>query len=326
MKKIKAMAVSLAFFTLVACGGGEYVSTVKKGSLQACPDFTVGEMFDGFLEKTKWQHVTENGIDYVNVSGITAGRGKPENIFMQFWVRNDGFGVQALKIDGEAGNNADVLVILRRMCAPLIEKAKAEQAKEKEAKKEEERIKEQKIQEEARKEKERMSKVRVILAEPLKDPRDGTKYKTVKIGEQTWMAENLNIEMGNSKCYGNNPANCKKYGRLYNWETAMNACPSGWHLPSDDEYGKLERGGKYLKAKSGWKNNGTDNYGFSALPGGYGNSSGGFNEVGDSGYWWSATEYDANFSYYEFIYDNNANAGSGSSGKTYLYSVRCVKD
>jgi len=136
------------------------------------------------------------------------------------------------------------------------------------------------------------------------DARDKITYKTVKIGNQTWMAENLNYNAKGSECNGNNPLNCIKYGRLYNWKTALKVCPKGWHLPSNAEWQKLvdfvggnEVAGKKLKAESGWNNdnatsgNGTDDYGFAALPGGnnseyFSNSS----YVGNSGFWWSTSK------------------------------------
>lgn len=187
--------------------------------------------------------------------------------------------------------------------------------------------------------------------EGLTDPRDGKKYKVVKIGTQTWIAENLNYEANGSKCYDNKPANCNKYGRLYNWETAKKACPSGWHLPSKEEWetltatvGGKETAGKYLKAVSGWNDwdedqlqiegkqelpsNGEDKFGFTALPGGFGDGDE-FNSVGNNGRWWSTTEYKAGFN---FIYTLIMHSGREKAGfrdkdtKGRLCSVRCVQD
>ena len=185
------------------------------------------------------------------------------------------------------------------------------------------------------------------------DERDGNKYVYVKIGEQTWIAEDLNYYANGSKCYGNinggdNQSNCGTYGRLYEWATAMNnsasstanpskvqgVCPAGWHIPSEAEWKPLSMISP-LKANSGWNNyegksgNGTDNYGFSALPGGIGNSNGYFTDVGEFGYWWSASEYYGNSS--DAGYRRIGTSAGGMTGLLYgnksnLFSVRCVRD
>ena len=169
------------------------------------------------------------------------------------------------------------------------------------------------------------------------DSRNGKSYKTVKIGTQTWFAENLNYVVGNSACYEGNSSNCATYGRLYDWETALTACPAGWHLPSDAEWttltdyvGGVSTAGGKLKSTSGWYNNGngTDDFGFSALPGGSGYGNDYFLYVGSYGYWWSATEVNANTArnrymlfLNEYVYWDNYD-----NFKTYLLSVRCVEN
>jgi len=172
----------------------------------------------------------------------------------------------------------------------------------------------------------------------FKDSRDGTTYKTKKIGNQTWMAGNLNYDVPSNDtdvCYDNDPAYCKKYGRLYNWETAIKACPNGWRLPSKEEWNVLieavggeETAGKYLKSKSGWNEggNGEDKYGFSALPGGFGSSNGYFSYVGDNGIWWSSSEYLSNLAYHQNMYASREHVIYEYSLKHALYSVRCLKD
>jgi len=197
-------------------------------------------------------------------------------------------------------------------------------------------------------------------------PYQGETYKTVKIGSQTWMARNLNYDpgTGNSSCYDNSSVNCTKYGRLYDWSTAMDLpskcnstlstsdadctirtpnhrgiCPSGWHIPSDAEWDALmtavggeETAGTKLKATTGWNSYsgvpaGTDTYGFAALPGGYGLSDGNFSRVGDDGYWWSATEDDAKFAYNRYMYYIKEGVFRYDFNKSYyLFSVRCLQD
>ena len=72
------------------------------------------------------------------------------------------------------------------------------------------------------------------------DARDGKIYKTVKIGDQVWMAENLNYDAGEgSWCYKDSLSNCEKYGKLYTWEAARRSAPKGWHLPSKEEFETL---------------------------------------------------------------------------------------
>jgi len=214
------------------------------------------------------------------------------------------------------------------------------------------------------------------------DARDSKVYKWVKIGEQTWMAENLNHNANGSKCYGENgqvstgsstyttlsnaeiQANCEKYGRLYDWVTAMDInaeyntkmwggnyikhrgiCPANWHIPSNSDWDTLMKFinpscsnnrdcanvGTKLKAVSGWNNNrnGTDDYGFSALPGGHGGAlgvSGNFDGVGDFGLWWSSYQYNDNRVYYRSMSNDYESVRYLNSEKFYMFSVRCLQD
>ena len=185
-------------------------------------------------------------------------------------------------------------------------------------------------------------------AKTLKDLRDGQTYKTVVIGEQTWMAENLNYRYlgptatldSSSFCYGDDSANCTKYGRLYLWSAAMDSagvikgntangcgnaskctpsgnvhgvCPQGWHLPSRDEWevlfttvGGWPTAGAKLKSTYGWndyygdRGNGDDAFGFSALSAGHRDNDGDYGSEGYYAYFWSSTEYDGDGAYYMY--------------------------
>jgi uncharacterized protein (TIGR02145 family) len=178
------------------------------------------------------------------------------------------------------------------------------------------------------------------INEEFCDVRDGQVYKYKLIGTQIWMAQNLNytIRGYGETCYQEELKNCEIYGMLYNFETAMKACPPGWHLSTDDEwlilteYVKSANPGLklpsyFLKADDGWYNNdnGDNTYGFSALPGGYYAGQGdAFNDVEKRGSWWMANNLNDEISYY--IYYNGQMGKENPFGKGYYRSVRCVKN
>src|SRR5690554_5745112 len=180
------------------------------------------------------------------------------------------------------------------------------------------------------------------------DPRDGKVYQTVTIGNQEWMAENLAYEpsSGNYWAYDNNNSNVETYGYLYDWETACDVCPDGWHLPTDAEWTELtdylgENAGGKLKAtgtiEAGtglWydPNTGaTNETGFTALPGGYRYGYATFGGVGSTGYWWSATEGDASTAWHRSMSYGSMSYGSSNvyrydASKELGFSVRCLRD
>ena len=160
------------------------------------------------------------------------------------------------------------------------------------------------------------------------DERDGQIYKTVLIGKQVWMAQNLNYasDFFMSYCYNDLPSNCDKYGRLYSWAAAMDSlgvfstngkgcgykvscsisypvrgiCPAGWHLPSKEEWevllnavGGEDNAGTRLKSSTDWLNggNGLDSYGFNALPAGMQYETLGSENIGEDAGFVTSTEY-----------------------------------
>jgi len=223
----------------------------------------------------------------------------------------------------------------------------------------------------------------VSVRKSFTDVRDGREYKMVVIGKQTWMAENLNYAAKGSKCGGTDPdlktkqdyfldtlfasigiffkkdtfyilddkntKNCERYGRLYNWNSAMKSCPKGWHLPSDTEWRQLidfvgdndwkarctsNSAGYKLKAKIGWNyddidcdtfGDGTDVYGFSAIPGGFGNEKGSFYGAGKVGHWWTSKEKPP-YALGLAIGTNGYVSLFNAHYKMLFLSVRCLQD
>lgn len=182
----------------------------------------------------------------------------------------------------------------------------------------------------------------------LLDERDMQEYKTIKIGNQWWMAENLNYAPDSgSFCYEGRQQNCDKYGRLYPWDTAMLVCPEGWHLPSDEEWMELEfhlgmpvkelnnqlestratgSVGTKLKSKTAWPyqwSQGTDEVGFNALPAGIAYQNYTLKDHGT--HYWTSSSYNKKSSLFRYIY-HSSGVGRHWQPNYNLYSVRCLKD
>ncbi len=185
------------------------------------------------------------------------------------------------------------------------------------------------------------------------------KAQEIKIGTQTWTTKNLNVstfrngdkipQVQDKKAWGNlttgawcyyenKTANGTTYGKLYNWYAVNDPrglAPSGFHIPTDEEWTILNEGlgvadeaGTKMKSTSGWNEdgNGNNTSGFAGLPGGYRGYSGSFDDVGAEGSWWSSSENDT-FSAWFRVLDNNSGYVLFSSGyKQNGFSVRCLRD
>jgi uncharacterized protein (TIGR02145 family) len=172
------------------------------------------------------------------------------------------------------------------------------------------------------------------------DKRDKKTYKTVVIGKQTWMAENLAFNPGGGGywAYNNILGNVEKYGYLYAYAVAINVCPKGWHLPSDDEWRQLTKylggegvAGAKLKSADGWlasDSKGTDESGFSAIAGGYRDGYGTYNGLKEIGYWWTstATARSVDYAWLRGLWFDKAAVGRFETFRPSGLSVRCIKN
>ena len=169
------------------------------------------------------------------------------------------------------------------------------------------------------------------------DERDGKSYKIVKIGDQIWMAENLAYrpQSGVFSAYNNDLTNIKTYGYLYDYATACNVCPSGWKLPSNNDFIQLTNyvGSEYkpkLMKVGAWAadENASNLYGFSGIPSGMKDHVGTFRALGIGTYFWSST---ASTEVYSFARELGKNAGNWASDQFATHrsinmSVRCIQD
>ncbi len=199
--------------------------------------------------------------------------------------------------------------------------------------------------------------LQIVITSALTDI-DGNLYKTVKIGTQVWMAENLKVThyrdgiaipnvtdnsiwisiTSGAMCYYNNDSgNAETYGALYNWyavDDSRNIAPAGWHIPTDAEWTKLTDylGGEYvaankLKSTTGWNSNGngTDEVAFCALPAGYRVSFySSFYDVGSYADFWSATETNTSSAWYRSLDYSYDAIGRSYGSKQNGFSLRCI--
>ncbi len=170
----------------------------------------------------------------------------------------------------------------------------------------------------------------------LKDERDGKIYKTIQIGSQLWMAENLNYNADRSWCYENDSLNCAKYGRLYSQEAAECSCPKGWHLPSDDEWKQLEQhlgmSKEEVEKYDTWRgsNQGAklladSTLGFNILLAGYRNPPANNMLQGMQAFFWTSTVNNT-LAYMRQFYEKQTKIYRRVRPVSWAFSVRCVKN
>ena len=172
----------------------------------------------------------------------------------------------------------------------------------------------------------------------LLDSRDGKSYKTVVIGGKTWMAENWNFATDSSFCYDDTPANCTKYGRLYQESDAVKACPEGWRIPTADDWMDLRNTAEsewsndlrsILEDEETWEINPMIDpvpmnlIGFAARAGGYRAKTGQYDGEGTKAYFWG----ESNMNYYAWILSKQYELDKESIMRGYFaYAIRCIKN
>jgi uncharacterized protein (TIGR02145 family) len=169
----------------------------------------------------------------------------------------------------------------------------------------------------------------------------GNVYNTVELGDQIWMAENFRCATENSWVYDDDANNAGTYGRLYTWEDAVNNAPVGWHLPTDEEWDKMQQyvQNTYddnlpvaLKSKTGWESggepaNGTDASGFNMVPSGARwFVDGTYYAKGERAYFWTSGKTDSIRAAIRKFTSSDTQIGAGASNVDYGFSVRYIKD
>jgi hypothetical protein len=154
---------------------------------------------------------------------------------------------------------------------------------------------------------------RTLDPDEIADARDGEHYRWTELAGRRWLSENARYAAGGSWCAGDDPDDCKKYGRLYEWDAAMTACPRGWHLPSEEEWAMLE------------SIHPVSDLGFPLA--GWRDESGESKDRGKHFYFWTSTEYEDDKSRARIRWNlSEDNLQIATDKKTHAYSVRCISD
>jgi len=168
----------------------------------------------------------------------------------------------------------------------------------------------------------------------ITDKRDGSVYRIITFNGISWMAENLKFRAQSGAFYlDNDTNNISRYGVLYDWKTAKEVCPTGWHLPSGAEFQTLSN---FLEQRDSWGIVINDPNSFNIQFGGMQDYEGVFSEMDESGYYWTSTEYDKeNAEYFSYLIVVDTPVVDVSrredipeihgTEKINKYSVRCIK-
>lgn len=172
----------------------------------------------------------------------------------------------------------------------------------------------------------------------FKDPRDKQKYRTVDVAGLEWFADNLNYKMDGSYCYRDDDDQCMVYGRLYHWNAAKTACPTGFHLPTHEDYESLWtaagadfNAGYLLKANYGWsgETNGNDTLKFSAMPAGNRFDDETYGNMEKFAFFWSSDDSSegvpSGSARVWYLTSKSMAFGYMSKPKNFGFSVRCVR-
>jgi len=183
------------------------------------------------------------------------------------------------------------------------------------------------------------TKAKAVKKNEVKDKRDKQTYRTITVGDRIWMADNLNFKTEGSFCYKDDEDQCMAYGRLYTWTAALNACPTGFRLPTHEDFESLWtaagadfNAGYLLKTDYGWNGdtNGNDTLKFSAMPAGNRFDDETYGNMMKFAFFWSSDDrlegIAPGSARVWYLTSKSMAFGYMSKPKEFGFSVRCVKN